>query len=70
MNKEHEDVNRPASELLFDSETALRRVDTALDELQGASELPNAMRRVAPRRDRTEPPTVPAAPSQAKPVDR
>ena len=35
-------MNRPASELLYDSEGALRLVTTALQELQGSWELLNA----------------------------
>lgn len=62
-------MNRPASELLYDSETALRRVDTALHELQGASELLNAMWPVAPHHEPTEPPTVPSPSPQVNPVD-
>ena len=35
-------MNRPASELLYDSEGALRLVTTALQELQGSWELLHA----------------------------
>ncbi len=63
-------MNRPASELLYDSEAALRRVDAALHELQGASELLNATWPPSGQRAPTEPLTVPAAPPQANRVDR
>jgi hypothetical protein len=63
-------VNRPASELLYDSEAALRRVDAALNELQGASEFLNAMWPPSGQREPTELLAVPAAPPLANSVDR
>lgn len=45
-------MNRPASELLYDSEAALRLVATALQELQGSWELLNAPPHAAAQRNR------------------
>jgi hypothetical protein len=50
-------VNRPASELLYDSEGALRLVATALQELQGSWELLNAPPPVPAQREHAESPT-------------
>ncbi len=44
-------MNRPASELLYDSEAALRLVATALQELQGSRELLNAPPHAQPNRE-------------------
>lgn len=47
-------MSRPADELLYDSEAALRLVDTALHELQGEA--------VDPDRGAADPATLPALP--------
>ena len=52
IESENERVNRPASELLYDSEGALRLVATALQELQGSWELLNAPPNAAAQRNR------------------
>ena len=60
-------MNRPASELLYDSEGALRLVATALQELQGFWELVNAPTPAGSHSEHAELPTErPKAPPPAQ----